>query len=131
MKMNAVLLFPLSGSLEERSTSAPSCSFAYSTEYGDVLLLYSVFFVICSTHFTSSSSSSHALNATSEELFFCVLFFKAVSSCERPFSDAFNTIDLAGEGMRAEMILILFSHSGGMQVEDMLQRRLKETQRPL
>lgn len=73
MKMNAVLLFPLSGSLEERSTSPPSCSFTYSTEYGDVLLLYTVFFVICSIlHILSFSS--HALNAVSEELFFFAVF---------------------------------------------------------
>lgn len=78
MKMNAVLLFPPSGSWEERSTSPPSCSFTYSTEYGDVLLLFSVSFVICSTRFTFSfssfSSSSHALNVRSEELDFCCFF---------------------------------------------------------
>lgn len=91
MKMNAVLLFPPSGSLEETSTSPPSCSFTYSTEYGDFLLLYSVFFVICSTHFTfsfffsSSSSSSQALNAASEEFFVCFFSLYAVFSHERPF----------------------------------------------
>lgn len=91
MKMNAVLLFPPSGSLEETSTSPPSCSFTYSTEYGDFLLLYSVFFVICSTHFTfsfffsSSSSSSQALNAASEEFFGVFFSLYAVFSHERPF----------------------------------------------
>lgn len=77
MKMNAVLLFPPSRSLEERSTSPPSCSFTYSTEYGDVLLLSSVFFVICSTHLTFSFvvfSSSHALNVASKEVFVFLVF---------------------------------------------------------
>lgn len=99
--MNAVLLFPPSESSEERSTSPPSCLFTYSTGYGDVLLLYSVFFVICPTHFTFFSffsSSSHALNAASEQGFFFGFSFKkkAVFSRERPFSGDFDTIDLAG-----------------------------------
>lgn len=68
MKMNAVLLFPPSGSLEERSASPPSCSFTYSTACGDLLVFPGVSAVICSAHFTFSSFSSQALNAVREEL---------------------------------------------------------------
>lgn len=96
MKMNAVLLFPPSGSLEERSASPPPCSFTYSTEYGDVPVFPGVSLVICSTHFTFSSFSSTAFSAVREKLKELKIAGKKRFSSMSGFLGGFDTIDLAG-----------------------------------